>query len=109
MSWETRARGGRYYTRSRREGGRVVREYVGCGLVGERAAAADAQRRTAREAERAMIRVERERMQAIDAELAILHRTVDHMTRGSLMAAGFERHKRQWRKCRDHHDLAGDA
>ena len=101
MAWETRNDRGRYYTRSRREGGRVVREYVGCGHKGELAAAADAARRAEREAERAAILSERERAQAIDAELASLHRTVDLLARGALLAAGFERHKRQWRKRRD--------
>ena len=101
MGWETRANGGRYYTRSRRVDGRVVREYVGCGRKGELAARADAERRAAREAERAAIRAERERVQAIDAALMDLHRATDQVTRGALLAAGFERHKRQWRYRRD--------
>ncbi len=101
MGWETRPSGGHYYTRSRREGGRVVREYVGCGEKGELAAAEDAARRAERVAERAAIRAERERAHVIDTELAMLHRTVDLLTRGTLLAAGFERHKRQWRKRRD--------
>jgi len=112
MAWETRGDRGRYYTRSRRESGRIVREYVGCGEKGERAAAADVARRAERAAERAAIRAERERAQALDADLMGLHRAVDLLTRGALMAAGFERHKRQWRKRRDNPsetDGAGQA
>ena len=101
MAWETRGHRGRYYTRSRREGGTVIREYVGGGAKGELAAREDAARRAARAAQRAAIEAERERVRAIDAALMDLHRTVDQLTRGALMAAGFERHKRQWRTRRD--------
>ncbi len=101
MAWETRNDRGRYYTRSRRENGGVVREYVGCGRKGELAAAADATTRAEREAERATIRAQRDRAQTIDDEVANLHSTIDLLTRGVLMAAGFERYKRQWRKRRD--------
>jgi len=109
MVWETRNDRGRYYTRSRRIEGRVVREYVGCGRKGELAAMADAQRRATREADRAAIRAERERVRAIDVALMDLHRTVDQLTRGALLAAGFERYKRQWRIRRDNTDRAGDT
>jgi hypothetical protein len=38
--WEKRQRGGLYYTRSRKENGTVVREYVGGGVLGQLAALA---------------------------------------------------------------------
>ncbi|MGC4108703.1 MAG: hypothetical protein QM753_20460 [Thermomicrobiales bacterium] len=107
MGWETRPGGGRYYTRSRRVNGRVVREYVGCGKKGELAALADAERRAKRDAERALIREELERADVIDAELAMLHQMVDTLNRGMLLAAGFERYKRQWRT--RHDDLSEPA
>ena len=42
MGWETRQRGGRYYIRSKKVKGRVVREYIGGGDLGELASAMEA-------------------------------------------------------------------
>jgi hypothetical protein len=50
MALESRERGGLYYTWSRREGGRVVREYVGGGELGRIVSKGDAMRRAALEA-----------------------------------------------------------
>ena len=49
MAWETRQRGGRCDTRSRRVNGQIVREYVDFGELAELAAAFDADMRTGRE------------------------------------------------------------
>ena len=102
MAWEKRRNGGRYYTRSRRESGRIVREYVGGGRRGELAAAEDAARRATREAVRLEFRKERARLAHLDELISALHRTTDQLVRGVLYARGFERYKRQWRVHRDH-------
>ena len=46
--WEKRQRGGLYYTRSRKVGGRVVREYVGTGPLAGIAALMDEEDRLRR-------------------------------------------------------------
>jgi hypothetical protein len=98
MAWESRARGGRYYTRSRRVGGRVVREYIGCGLAGERAAQADQEARRIREARRAAERAEREALEDINQRLASYHKAAGGLAAGVLDNAGYHRHNRgEWR------------
>jgi len=67
MGWEKRERGGLYYTRSRNVGGRVVREYVGGGILGHIAALHDAQERRRREEEALLWNEERERLEALVA------------------------------------------
>ena len=98
MAWETRARGGRYYTRSRRVGGRVVREYVGCGLAAERAAQADLEARRIRDERRAAEKAEREALEDIEKRLASYDRAADGLTAGVLINAGYHRHNGgEWR------------
>jgi hypothetical protein len=101
MGWETRKRGGRYYTRSRRVDGRVVREYVGGGVLGEIAALEDDYERRRREEEAAYQREERERLQALTAPTEELCDAVEVLTRAALLASGYHRHKGEWRKRRD--------
>ena len=101
MGWETRRGRGRYYTRSHKVNGRVVREYVGTGLVAELAAQRDAEERAQRLAERERLQHEAARWAAAVAPLKQLSQLLDAMTAATLIAAGYHQHHRgAWRKRR---------
>jgi len=105
MAWENRTRGGRYYTQSRREGGQVVRVYVGSGIKGELAAAQDAARRAARKERAEAWSRERARLEALDRAVAELDESVGAVVSASLLLAGYHRHHRgNWRKTRGKSD-----
>ena len=97
MGWE---KGGRYYTRSRKIGRRVEREYVGGGVAGEQAARLDAERRAERQAAADQWKEQKARNEAIEAQLADVCERADLLARAALYAAGYHQHKRQWRKRR---------
>ena len=101
MAWETRARGGAYYTRSHKIAGQVYREYVGTGPLAELAAAEDELHREAREQALADRRTERERLAALDGPLLALDARVEALYRAALLVAGYHRHQRgDWRRRR---------
>jgi hypothetical protein len=100
--WERRERGGLYYTRSHKEDGKVVREYVGGGVLGELAARLDAGRRRRRQEEEARRREERERLDALSAPVEELCEAVEVIARAALLASGYRRHNHgEWRKTRE--------
>jgi hypothetical protein len=100
--WERRERGGLYYTRSRKVNGRVVREYIGTGTLGELWAKADAQYRRFRETEAEVHRKEWERLEAVAASVEELCDAAEVLARATLLAAGYHRHNRgEWRKRRE--------
>ncbi len=102
MAWERRKRGGFYYTRSRKVGGRVVREYVGGGLVGQFAAATDAEQRAERKARAEAFRTESARLEAVDVPVDALDEVAEALARGALLLAGYHRHHRgEWRRKRE--------
>ena len=104
MAWEERERGERYYTKSRKVGGRVVREYVGGDVVGELAARTDAEERERREAEAAEGRAEVQRVEELVAPVAELGEVAEALARAHLIAAGCHRHKGEWRRRRERRD-----
>jgi len=98
MSWETRKGRGRYYTRSRRVGNRIVREYVGCGSAAPIVAELDRQEREKRKRESDRRAAERVLDAAIDAQLDQVSELADLLAHGLLLAAGFHNHRGEWRK-----------
>ena len=102
VAWETR-RGGtrRYYTRSVRRGGRVVRVYVGTGPHAEAVAAADRERRVNRDARRAATRSTLNRVAEADAKVKAVCDAAETAARAHLLMAGYQRHDRgSWRRRR---------
>jgi hypothetical protein len=100
MGWETRERGGRYYYRKRREGSRVVSEYVGAGVAGRLCSQLDAADRAEAEARRAQSRGEREAEEALDELLDAIGRALRTAAACELIAAGCHNHKGEWRVIR---------
>jgi hypothetical protein len=101
MSWETRGNSGRYYTRSRKVDGRIIREYIGTGLLAELSAQQDADERVQRLAERERLQQEAARWAAATVPLMELSQMLDGLTAAALIAAGYHQHHRgAWRKRR---------
>ena len=98
MGWER----DKYYTRSRKVNGRVVRQYVGGGVVGQMAAQMDADKRARREAEKEVAAEIREEAEWSDEDLAAVDRLADTLVRAALVAAGCHQHHRgEWRRKRE--------
>jgi hypothetical protein len=101
MAWERRQRGGYYYTRSFRVGGRVFREYVGGGLSGQMAAEADRIERERREVEALKEKQEREKVDALAAPVLELCEAAEILVRAQLVAGGYRRYQGKWRRVRE--------
>jgi hypothetical protein len=97
MGWESRKGGGRYYTRSRKVGGRVIREYVGTGPIAELTAQLDSKKRLFRIQEQAAMEAECERDRVQEMNLTDYCETVAEIMKETLLAAGYHKHKGQWR------------
>jgi hypothetical protein len=100
--WERRERGDLYYTRSRKEDSKVVREYVGGGVLGEIAALEDEYERRRRQEKAALWKEERQRLDDLTAPVEELCEAAEVLAHAALVAAGFRRHNRgEWRKRRE--------
>jgi len=101
MAWESRNGVGHYYTRSKSVNGRVVREYVGSGLIGEIAATRDAERRSERIEKQEAWNDGKQELERMDGLLDRFVKNAQNVTRMILIDAGYYRHHRgKWRKRR---------
>jgi hypothetical protein len=97
MGWDK----GRYYSRSKKVNGRVVREYFGTGRVAEVAAQLDALEREKRHLAAQDLRERIAELTAFDADLEAFSETADLLAHAALLAAGYRQHHRgDWRKHR---------
>ena len=102
MGWESRQRGSLYYTRSRKENGRVVREYVGGGVLGQIAALEDEHERRQRKEQAAYWKEEQRDLDALQGAVEELSEASDFLVRAALLASGYRQHNRgEWRLRRE--------
>ena len=97
MAWETRG-GGTYYYQKHRIGRRVVSEYVGRGSLSQLVAEVDALDRAERQERRAQLRANRQREKELDDIVNQACAACSEAIAAVLEAAGFHKHKGQWRK-----------
>jgi|SRR5215204_2543839 len=90
-----------YYYKSRRDGEKVRKVYVGAGDFAHLAAKLDEAERLRRKEEAAYWKAERERLERSAAFLQELEEAAQILSRAQLLAAGFHKRKGQWRRLRE--------
>jgi hypothetical protein len=104
MAWESRGGRGHYYTRSKRVGGRIVRQYFGSGVAGELAATEDALRKVERQIDLQRCRQDQERHDALAGSIEVLSALSDLLVRAVLIGLNYHKHGGQWRHRQHVHD-----
>jgi hypothetical protein len=100
MSWDKKARGGRYFYHCRRIDGRPVKVYVGKGPQAEKAARDDALSRDYRRALRQAQREEMARLEVADRCLEEVVELAELLVAVQLLLAGYHLHHGEWRQRR---------
>jgi hypothetical protein len=96
MAWERRG-SNLYYYQSKRVDGRVRKKYVGTGEVAQAIAQADETIRLSKAAQGERARVELEEAKTLASAGEELWEAADILAVAELVAAGYHRHKGQWR------------
>jgi hypothetical protein len=99
MGWKW-INGRRYYYRSEREGGRVKSVYFGAGEDGRLMDQLAAFEKLERAADREQVREEREEADAEERSVSGWFDDVQAVADAAMVAAGFHKHKGQWRRKR---------
>jgi hypothetical protein len=96
LAWERRG-SNLYFYQSQRVDGRVRKKYVGTGEVAEGVAYADETIRRTRAERRERERAQLEEARGLVAAGDELHEAVEILARAEMVAAGYHRHKGEWR------------
>jgi len=99
MGWKI-IKGHRYYYKSEREGGRVKTSYFGGGESGLLMSLLQVEDRAEREADLAERRAERDADDAEERAVSNWFDDVQAVADAAMVAAGFHKHKGQWRRKR---------
>ena len=92
---------GKYYCKTIRENGRLTRDYIGSGPVGDLAATLDTLERRELAAQAEAEARQKTQLQTAEKLVRELCDRTDLLIRASVVAAGFHRHGGEWR-CRKH-------
>lgn len=96
MAWNNK----RYYTRSIKRDGRVIRQYLGNSPLALMVADADRERRLRRQQKTQQLRALKAELAELDTLIQALHSFADGAAALARIDAGYHNHKGQWRKKR---------
>ena len=99
MGWEYR--GNRlYYYRKKRNGRRVVSEYMGAGLSGHLMAVFDDEDRSERLYNKSQWKKQRSELRKLESDIDQLQKSINGFVRAVFLTSGYHAHKGQWRQTR---------
>lgn len=110
MPWEVHG-SKRYYYRRRKVGGRIVKKYIGGGLLGEMAFMADMELRLAREQNQALRKAESQGRSLAEMPLTTVTNKINLLLRSLLLGTGrYRQHYRgEWRSIHENPDSSWEV